>query len=230
MPNLTEESRLLSDLFKQRADMSQRAFGEKHGIGSGAMVWQYLKGNRPLNLKAACRFARGLGIPVQQFSPRLAKEFAELTHAGLALTPPTRSEYDEVNYVTLRLRHGSPAYDLEPADPAASHIAFRRDWLKLKGYAPEKLVAVQCPDDAMRTSIGKGDLVVINTGDRRLAEGHVFAVNYEGTLCLRRVFRDLGSWWLHSDNPDTRQHPRKQFFDKQCFSIGRVVHRQSESI
>jgi hypothetical protein len=45
---------------RENVDLSQEQFGEQTGLGSAGMVWQYLHGHRPLNLDAACRFAKTL--------------------------------------------------------------------------------------------------------------------------------------------------------------------------
>lgn len=64
--------------------MTQAAFGTEYGIGAQSVVWQYLNGTIPLNLRAATGFARGLNVKLADFSPRLAKEQAALAPA----TPP----------------------------------------------------------------------------------------------------------------------------------------------
>jgi hypothetical protein len=231
MPVEVQEAQRLQALFTQRALMSQRAFGEKHGIGSPAMVWQYLTGGRKLNLRAACRFARGLGVDLALFSPRLAAELEELVSMGYpALPDAPQRDYVQIPCVTLTLKNGVPGFGVGPLLPSASFIAFRRDWMASKGYSSEHLLAVECNDRGMVGSIAEGDLVVLNTADTSLEDGSVYAINYEGRLRIRRIFRDAGSWWLHCDNQQAQRYPRKQFVRKQCFSIGRVVHKQSEFI
>ena len=54
--------------------MSQAAFGEEYEIGNQSMVSQYLLGRRPLNIEAASKFARGLGIKIADFSPSIAQK------------------------------------------------------------------------------------------------------------------------------------------------------------
>lgn len=226
------EAEVLSTLFAQRAHMSQRAFGEKHKLGSASMVWQYLHGRRALSLKAGCRFARGLGVDLAQFSPRLAVELQEVLEASNPLESPesTQQGYVRIPCVELKLKAGAKGFSVKPLLPAASFIAFRHDWLTSHGYNNEKLLAVECNDDGMRPTISRGDLVIINTAASDLVDGLVYAVNYEGHMFIRRVFRDAGSWWLHCDNSDSQRFLRKQFIMKHCFLIGQVIHRQSESI
>ena len=226
------EAELLSALFNQRALMSQRAFGEKHKLGSGSMVWQYLHGRRAINLKAGCRFARGLGVDLSQFSPRLATELQEVLEAlsSLGSVESPQQDYVRIPCVELELRANNKGFSIKPLLPAASFIAFRRDWLASRRYSSEKLLAIECPDDGMQPTISKEDLVIINVSDQDLVDAQAYAVNYEGQLLIRRIFRDAGAWWLQCDNPDSQRFPKKQFIQKHCFTIGRIVHRQSESI
>lgn len=232
MNEIGREAELLSKLFDQRALMSQRAFGDQHRLGSASMVWQYLHGRRALSLKAGCRFARGLGVNLSQFSPRLAIELQEVLEASnlLVSTESTQQDYVRIPCVELKVRAGDKGFSTKPLLPTTSFIAFRYDWLASHNYMSEKLLAIECNDDGMQPTISKGDLVVINIADSGLVDGQVYAVNYEGHQRIRRMFRDAGSWWLQCDNPDSQRFPRKQLIMKHCFLLGRVVHRQSENI
>lgn len=71
-PIHVEEAGRLNALFKDRAGMSQEAFGDAYDIGTQGMVWQYLNAKSPLNVEAAINFARGLRCKISEFSPRLA--------------------------------------------------------------------------------------------------------------------------------------------------------------
>lgn len=67
-----DDAARLKKLYNDAGPSSQDSFGAENGIGSQGMVWQYLNGNRPLNLPAAIKFANGLGVRVSDFSPTLA--------------------------------------------------------------------------------------------------------------------------------------------------------------
>jgi phage repressor protein C with HTH and peptisase S24 domain len=71
-----DDAERLKKLFSERVKMSQEEFGAKYGIGSQGMVWQYLNGRSPLNLKSAINFASGIGVPVAAISPTLASELS----------------------------------------------------------------------------------------------------------------------------------------------------------
>ena len=230
--NTLREAELLRRLFVQRAQMSQSAFGNRFSVGTGSMVWQYLSGHRPLSLKTGSRFAHGLGVALSDFSPRLNEELREILDMTSPVNPSgaVRHDYMQIPCVELQLKAGSKEYTVAPILPVASFIAFRRGWLDYHSYKVERLLAIECLDDAMESTIYRKDLVVINTADVALQERAVYAVNYEGSCQLRRTFRDAGGWWLHCDQSDSKHFPRKQLLEKQCLLIGRVVHRQSERI
>ena len=68
---------------------SQAEFGERYEIGGQSAVNNFLRGASPLSLKAAAGFARGLGVPIAQFSTRLADQanaLAEITEGADAAT------------------------------------------------------------------------------------------------------------------------------------------------
>ncbi|WP_011298531.1 LexA family transcriptional regulator [Cupriavidus necator] len=83
-----EDANRLKQLFESKAPYGQDEFGRRFEIGTQGMVWQYLNARRALNINAASAFARGLGIAVDDFSPRLAEEIrlAE-SHIADAIPP-----------------------------------------------------------------------------------------------------------------------------------------------
>ena len=58
--------------------MSQRAFVKKHDMGTPANLSQYLQGRRAVSLEVALKMSNALGVPVEDFSPRLANRINEL--------------------------------------------------------------------------------------------------------------------------------------------------------
>lgn len=69
-----DDAARLKELFDSKAQFSQEEFGRRFEVGTQGMVWQYLNARRALNIKAASAFAKGLGVTVDSFSPRLADE------------------------------------------------------------------------------------------------------------------------------------------------------------
>ena len=73
-----EDAARLKALFDAREPkISQAKFGEDFEIGTQGMVWQYMAGARPLSIDSAAKFARGLGVTIEKFSPTIAGQIAE---------------------------------------------------------------------------------------------------------------------------------------------------------
>lgn len=90
-----EASALLKLWNARKRDLSQGAFGMMYDLGTQGMVWQYLHGKRPLNVKAAVAFAKGLEVRVEDFSRRLYSELRQISHA--ANDPPVPYRVAEPN-------------------------------------------------------------------------------------------------------------------------------------
>ena len=226
------EAQALRELFKQRTTSTQAAFARANGLGSASMVWQYLEGRRRLNLPAACKFARGLGVDLVTISSRLdrmVKDALDLSAPRKLLLHSAGPEFVQIPRVYLTVRDGHSGFKASP-EPTVTYIAFHHDWLLQRNFSPGNLLAISCPDDGMSPTLMQGDLIVLNVAERDPVEGHAFALNYEGELLIRRLHRDEGEWWLSCDNPDSRRFPRKRFIRKHCFIVARAVYRQSESI
>lgn len=86
-----EEARHLKARF---AHVNRAEFARRHGIKGGqASVYQHINGLRPISLDAAKAYARGFGVPLEEISPRLAKEVADAAAyagagASASTTPP----------------------------------------------------------------------------------------------------------------------------------------------
>ncbi|WP_454056063.1 S24 family peptidase [Cupriavidus sp. Marseille-Q8015] len=83
--------------------MSQDEFGNRFEIGSQSMVWQYLNGKRPLNIRAATNFARGLDVSVEAISPRLADEIRRASAAVQERIPDPPASSAETTTPEARL-------------------------------------------------------------------------------------------------------------------------------
>lgn len=146
-----EAAKRLKELFKDKTESSQKAFGKQFEIGTGGMVSQYINAKRPIGLQAAIKFARGLGVSVGDISPNLAAQLPKGESAPtVALVRdawPEPSFEDAVRVIALRLID---------ADDATR----RRAVGVLADIATE-------PKDYQR--IAKAVLAVIDTGKRRAA-------------------------------------------------------------
>jgi len=247
-PWQAEDAARLKALFDVREPrLSQAEFGALHEIGSQGMVWQYLAGRRPLNIKAATAFARGLGVGIADISPTLAAQVAVASD----LAPSTEARphvlrsgqfrpvviadaedpgFYQIRKVQLCLRAGVTGFQTVPEIFDGSTISVPRNWADRHGYSPKNLVAVTVKGESMEPSLYAGDTVVVNTADTTRMDGVVYAFNYEGEAVIKRLARDSGQWWLSSDNADQRRFPRKRCDGMECMIVGRIVLRETERI
>lgn len=131
----------------------------------------------------------------------------------------------------LRLEAGIMGHRSESMFERSASHRVERSWVESSGYRPDNLVAIKVRGESMEPRINEDDIVVINTADKKLVDGAVFAVNYEGEAMIKRMQRDLGQWWLSSDNPDKSRFPRKMcMLNDDCVIVGRAVQLVSNTI
>jgi phage repressor protein C with HTH and peptisase S24 domain len=192
------------------------------------------------------KLAMACGVPFQWLSEGTGEE--RRTMSGEAITRAPQADMEEsprvleaghrnkeaecvqVKRVKLRLSAGTAPFSVAPEEEAGHPVCFRRDWLMLRGYRAESLIAMSVMGTSMEPSLYAGDTVVVNTDDRQPEDGEVFAVSYEGECVIRRLVRDSGCWWLSADSVDQRRFQRKRYADSECSIIGRVIYKQSEVI
>lgn len=138
-------------------------------------------------------------------------------------------DYPAVRRVKFKLSAGASGFGIEYLEGQDAPIVFRRDWFEANGYRPDRLFATRVANGSMEPGLYDGDIVVVNTDQNEARDGAVFAVNYEGELVIKRLIRDAGQWWLHSDNPNQNQYPRKQCHEG-VFLLGQIVYKQSSHI
>lgn len=133
----------------------------------------------------------------------------------------------QVPMVTLRLQAGVTGFQTEADRRDGGTFGVRKRVITQKKLNPDKLVAIPVQGESMEPALYAGDIVVIDTSDKRPVDGIVFAVNYEGEAIVKRLSRDAGDWWLTSDNIDQRKYHRKICRGDACIIVGRVVLRET---
>lgn len=174
-----------------------------------------------------------MGDPYEMFQSNTTNLTAQQPLAEYKPEPinlQNNPDYPSIRRVNLRLSAGIVGFSIDHDIDDKSPIVMQRQWFESRGYNPAKLLATGVRGDSMSPGMNDGDTVVINTEDTSPVDGVAFAINYEGELTVKRLFRDAGIWWLSSDNPDQRKYPRKQCTGELCLIIGRIVHKQSEVI
>lgn len=137
-----------------------------------------------------------------------------------------------VRRVKITIQGGVTGYNInfdDDPDDTMAPIFFGRNWFDSRKLDPARCIATTVKGRSMEPGLNDGDTVVFNTADIVPRDGEVFAVNYEGEPVVKRMKRNLGQWWLSSDNPDKSRYADK-VCDERVEIIGRIVHKQSEQI
>lgn len=135
----------------------------------------------------------------------------------------------QIQKVELRLSAGITGFQTEPDRRDGGRWELPRRWVEKNGLIPERLLAIEVKGESMEPSLYAGDVVVINTADTMPVNGLVYAVNYEGEAVIKRLVREAGTWWLHSDNQSPR-FPKRLCRGQECIIVGRVVRRETDQI
>ena len=123
--------------------------------------------------------------------------------------------------VQVSAGHGSIA----PEDEIpCRHLAFRRKWLKWRGFSEKDLVIVWCKGESMEPAIYNNDTLVVHIGKTKPADGGIYVLRNHDQLWVKRIQSLPNAWLLLSDNP--RYPPIEVPKDEQHnFQIvGKVVH------
>lgn len=135
-----------------------------------------------------------------------------------------------IRKIKLKLSAGITGFSSDPDHDEGDPIPLSKRWLTENGFNEWNLVAIKVRGDSMEPTLRAGDTVIINTADKKPHDGSVFAVNYEGEDVVKRMSRDIGQWWLCSDNPDQQRYHRKVCQGDACIMIGRIVRRISDYV
>lgn len=154
-----EDAARLKALFSRHSKLSQEKFGETYGIGTQGAVWQYLEGRTPLNLRAALKFAEGLGCSPEEISPRLAAELvgkSVLQDSGIRnyeIGPAIRAKVPLISWTAA----GRWAEIEDPLQPGEGE-----DWVWTTASVGKNAFALRVVGDSMEPKIPDGSIVIID--------------------------------------------------------------------
>lgn len=168
--------------------------------GGASMLSQHLSGHRPISLTAATAYALGLGVGVEEFSPRLAKAIAEANRATTANPPsgaprpgcgttsapyeaPSDSGKPDLVITQYEDTGGAMGHGFNLTDHPPGHIKSWRvthEWLRLNvpSHTGVKNLAIV-------TGFGPSMKPMFNPGDPLLVDVGVKVIDHEGVYFFR---------------------------------------------
>jgi phage repressor protein C with HTH and peptisase S24 domain len=228
-PKITDEHReeaaRLKALWDERPHRTQAEFGEHYGLGGQANVGHYLLGRSSLNAKAAMAFSTELGIPVSDFSPRVAAELGKVTGGIPVPTAPPPvgvpiSSRDDPPEGYVRLQHLSPQPSMghgsaicEPVE-VVRHLDVLENWVHQKvGSANyDRIKILTGCGQSMRPTIQDQDLVFVDISQRFIDIPGIYVIDVCGRFLLKRaLILSDGTLVLKSDN--TSEFPDEEKID-----------------
>lgn len=136
----------------------------------------------------------------------------------------------QIMKVVIKVQAGITGFQVEPEYYDGTTMGVPTAWVRNERLVVSDLLAIGVKGESMEPSLYDGDTIIVNTADKQLVDGAVYAVNYEGEVVVKRLVRDAGMWWLTSDNSDQRKYHRKLCNGAECIVIGKVVRKESTHI
>lgn len=184
---------------------------------------------RAFSEKNARKLEADLGLGSMYFDQlRLEGDSASSAYQ-LLIVDEAHPTFVQIPMVEMRLQAGIPGFQPDMEYGEGAKLSLPLVWVERKRLNPNSLVGMKVRGDSMYPSLSEGDTVIVDTSDKKMVDGAVFAVNHEGKALIKRLERDGGSWYLASDNP-MPEFKRRMVRDNETIIVGRVVRKESDRI
>lgn len=248
------DAKRLSDIYKLRVreakerndpPLNQMEVGERCGWNSPqSTVSQYMTGKVALNLDALVKLSKALDFEPYEVSPTLASGIRRTAPNQLKSDPHIKASDtplpagDDVEGIDDRYAF-IPQYDAKAAAGLGSEnphveirstLAFKRDWLRVKGVNPKNLIVIYAEGQSMCPTVDDHDVLLIDTSKVEPVDGQVFVLSstYNGAIVKRLIKSVLSTWIIRSDNEDKDQYPDRILSRDEINEhriLGRVIWR-----
>ncbi|MDN4038673.1 S24 family peptidase [Massilia sp. YIM B02443] len=194
--------------------------GESEPRGKNLDLAAEFLGVTPAHLKFGIALDQPAGAAAQTFPGMIPVRGVE----------PDDPSLTQIMKVRIKVQAGITGFQVEPEHHDGETMGVPTSWVRGERLVMSDLYAIVVKGESMEPSLYDGDVIVVNTADKKLTDGSVYAVNYEGEVVVKRMVRDSGMWWLASDNADQRRFHRKLCKGAECIVIGKVVRKESTHI
>ena len=184
----------LKSIYEEKVQINQREFGRQSKIGSQSMVWQYLNGRSALNLDAAVKFARALGVPVSAFSETLSSSLGAMDIGGDVSSPgrvPLLTWEQVADFVSDNLLVDEVVEWVDTTLPVSENTFALR--VKLDAMSPEFPPGAVLVAEHGLTPENGDYLIVLNEGGASFRQLVVDGVSYLKPLNDRYPIREMGN-------------------------------------
>ena len=230
-PEEVAESARLKAIYEQRKSaakaaglsLTQADVAEACGWSGQSAFSQYATGKVPLNVEALLKLAKALNFDASEVSSRLVSTVANVQQERIQPSvklgsietwdDETPLDDDEV-YVPflheVELAAGSGRFAIE--ESANSRLRFNKKDLRHNGVQFSNAKCVRVGGNSMTPVLRDGATVGVNVGKNSLSDivdGEMYAINHNGQLRVKQVYRIPTGLRLRSFNRD--EHPDEDY-------------------
>jgi phage repressor protein C with HTH and peptisase S24 domain len=230
-PEEVAESTRLKAIYEQRKSaakaagrsLTQADVAEACGWSGQSAFSQYATGKVPLNVEALLKLAKALNFDASEVSSRLLSTVASVQQQRIQPSvklgnietwdDETPLDDDEV-YVPflheVELAAGSGRFAIE--ESANSRLRFNKKDLRHNGVQFSNAKCVKVGGNSMMPVLRDGATVGVNVGKNSLSDivdGEMYAINHNGQLRVKQVYRIPTGLRLRSFNRD--EHPDEDY-------------------
>lgn len=235
------EAAALKMLWDSHPHRTQAVFGEAYSLGNQSNVGHYLSGRIALNPKAAAAFARELGVDVADFSPRVARELADLSVGQVVVVPEGAEQHhaqqkNKPDTVTIRQFDTGGAmgggFVLKEQPGVIQSWVVSQEWAhkNLPYYTTvDNLGIVTGFGDSMLGMFNPGDPILVDRGITKCDVDGVYFFRVDGEGFIKRLQRIPGEGILViSENTKYRDWTIKPSMDFQVLAKVLTVWRSEQ--
>ncbi|WP_417292559.1 S24 family peptidase [Desulfovibrio porci] len=172
--------KLLREYIDTHHDGIVRRAAKEFGMEEGALLTQWLSGQRTPSLKSLAPILEKMGVTLQAPS----------------LDPV---EYVMIPKVAARAGAGS---SLLTEDAVHGYYAFRREFLQREHICGNHAVMLDVLGDSMAPLILNRDTILVDQSSTELRDGNIYLVGLGDELLVKRLQRTPRGWMLVSQNQD----------------------------
>ncbi|MEZ0582472.1 LexA family protein [Erwinia sp. STN24] len=186
---------------KKVLGLSQETLAERMGMGQSGIA-QLLNGSNAIGPAHAAKLAKILGVSVEEFSPSIATEIADM-YASLQGSPTAKAQYEYPLFAHVQAgpfaEVGSyTASDAKAWVPTTTKASAKAFWLEVKGHS---MTAPQ----GVRPSFPEGMLILIDPAvSVEPGDFCVAAANGDSEATFKKYDKDSGVSYLVPLNPAYR--------------------------
>lgn len=213
---------------------SVRSFALRANL-SPPVIKKYVENDSTPNVERLIAIAEAGGVTVEWLATGKGAKYpnkieqphqhqiAEGACGGYLANRDFLSEFALIPGYSVQVSAGWGSEGSDTAEPSR-HLAFRKRWLKWRGFAEKDLVVVWAKGDSMEPIISNNNTLLINMQRTELTDGNIYVIRSDNQLWVKRVQVKPNAWLLLSDNPlyppievpKTEQH--------NFHVVGQVVH------